>query len=179
MKLKILILIMMILSLSGCSSGRNESFKAEMSSTSAAASSAEEATETVWVYVCGEVVSPGVYQLNAGSRVKDAIDLAGGLSLDAESTAINQAQKLKDQDKIVIPAKNAQEGSATGSGLMNINTATRDQLVTLPGIGEAKATAIISYRESHGGFKSVEELQKIEGIKSGVYNKIKDSVSVY
>lgn len=62
---------------------------------------------------------------------------------------------------------------------MNINTATRDQLLTLPGIGEAKAAAIISYRDAHGGFKSVEELQKIEGIKSGVFNKIKDSVSVY
>ena len=179
MKLKFLVLLMiMIMSLSGCSSGRKESFKAEIS-TSAPSASVEEATERVYVYVCGEVISPGVYELTAGSRVKDAIVMAGGLSEEADFTAVNQAQKLKDQDKIVVPAKNAPSGTSAGSGLMNINTATKDQLITLPGIGEAKAAAIISYRESHGGFKDVAELQKIEGIKSGVYNKIKDSVSVF
>ena len=79
----------------------------------------------------------------------------------------------------MVPAKNVSPGTSAGSGLININTATKDQLMVLPGIGEAKAAAIISYRESHGGFKDVAELQKIEGIKSGVYNKLKDSVSVY
>ena len=179
MKLKIIVLIMiMIMSLFGCSSGRKESFKAEIS-TSAPSASEQESSDTVYVYVCGEVISPGVYELTAGSRVKDAIVMAGGLSEEADFTAVNQAQKLKDQDQIVVPAKNVSPGTSAGSGLININTATKDQLMALPGIGEAKASAIISYRESHGGFKDVAELQKIEGIKSGVYNKIKDSVSVY
>ncbi len=179
MKLKFLVLLMiMIMSVSGCSSGRKESFKAEIS-TSTPSASEQESSDTVYVYVCGEVISPGVYELTAGSRVKDAIVMAGGLSEEADFTAVNQAQKLKDQDKIVVPAKNVSPGTSAGSGLININTATKDQLMVLPGIGEAKAAAIISYRESHGGFKDVAELQKIEGIKSGVYNKLKDSVSVY
>lgn len=179
MKLRIIVLaILMIIALSGCSSEKKESFKAEAGSLTALASSEAE-PDRVWVYVCGEVACPGVYELTAGSRVKDAIVLAGGLSSEADPAAVNQAQKLKDQDKIVIPAKNTPSGSSAGSGLMNINSATKEQLLTLPGIGEAKAAAIVSYRESHGGFKNIEELQKIEGIKSGVFNKIKDSVSVY
>ena len=179
MKLKITVLIMiMIMSLFGCSSGRKESFKAE-AEVSASSSTVREEPERVCVYVCGEVACPGVYELAAGSRVKDAISMAGGLSSEADPAAVNQAQKLKDQEKIVVPAKNTPSGTSASGGLMNINTATRDQLLTLPGIGEAKAAAIISYRDAHGGFKSVEELQKIEGIKSGVFNKIKDSVSVY
>ncbi len=179
MKLKITVLIMiMIISLFGCSSGKKESFKAE-AEISVSSSSVREEPERVCVYVCGEVACPGVYELAAGSRVKDAISMAGGLSLGADPAAVNQAQKLKDQEKIVVPAKNNPSGTPASGGLMNINTATRDQLLTLPGIGEAKAAAIISYREAHGGFQSVEELQKIEGIKSGVFNKIKDSVSVY
>lgn len=180
MKLKIIVLaILIIASLSGCSSGKKESFKAEAGTLAAAASSSEAEPDKLWVYVCGEVACPGVYELTVGSRVKDAIVLAGGLSPEADAVAVNQAQKLKDQDKIVVPAKNAPSGSSAGSGLMNINTATKEQLLTLPSIGEAKAAAIISYRDSHGGFKNIEELQKIEGIKSGVYNKIKDSVSVF
>lgn len=180
MKLKITVLIMiMIISLFGCSSGKKESFKAEAEISVSSSSAVREEPERVCVYVCGEVACPGVYELAAGSRVKDAISMAGGLSLGADPAAVNQAQKLKDQEKIVVPAKNNPSGTSAAGGLMNINTATRDQLLTLPGIGEAKAAAIISYREAHGGFQSVEELQKIEGIKSGVFNKIKDSVSVY
>ena len=109
MKLKILVLLMiMIMSVSGCSSGRKESFKAEIS-TSAPSASEQESSDTVYVYVCGEVISPGVYELTAGSRVKDAIVMAGGLSEEADFTAVNQAQKLKDQDKIVVPAKNLRQ----------------------------------------------------------------------
>ncbi|MBR5337093.1 MAG: ComEA family DNA-binding protein [Lachnospiraceae bacterium] len=184
-KLITLIIMILILALPGCaSSRRSDHFQAEASTGSSAASRAPSETPAesgkVFVYVCGEVIRPGVYELVSGSRVKDAIDLAGGLSSDADMAGINQASRVKDQDKIVVPARNSgvSGASGTGSGLLDINRATKEQLMALPGIGESKALAIISYREKTGGFKSIEEIQKIEGIKSGVFNKIKDSISV-
>ena len=185
-KILTVIIMIFILVLPACSDNRSsERFRADSRSSSSASSQSGEETAKekeagkVFVYVCGEVIRPGVYELTSGSRVKDAIDLAGGLSADADMAGINQASRVKDQDKIVVPAKNSGEGaSATSGGLLDINRATKEQLMTLPGIGESKAMAIISYREKTGGFKSIEEIQKIEGIKSGVFNKIKDSISV-
>ena len=184
MRIKFIITVMVLVLImigSGCrTAGRSTSFREDSSSSSPASSSAEVESGRVCVYVCGEVNAPGVYELSRGSRVKDAIRLAGGLSADADMNAVNQALLVKDQDKIVVPAKGAvSSDGTTGQGaLLDINRATKEQLMTLPGIGESKANAIISYREKTGGFKSLDDLLKIEGIKSGVFNKIKDSISV-
>lgn len=173
----------LIFGLIGCGEDEVKHFDSNGSKSSKSVESNESketADKSIVVYVCGEVVSPGVYEFGSGSRVRDAIAKAGGLTSEADSTAINQAAVLKDQDKIVVPGFNqsGDGGSGGNNKLININTATKEQLTTLPGIGEAKAESIISYRETKGGFKSLEDLMKNEGIKSSVYNKVKDKITV-
>lgn len=150
----------------------------------------EEKKASIFVYVCGEVNAPGVYELLSGARVYEAVEAAGGLSENAADNYVNLAQVIDDGEKILIPCKEdilngtvtaLENGSAQASsepGKININTADTDALTTLPGIGEAKANSIISYREANKGFKSKEELMQIEGIKEGVYNKIKDLIII-
>ncbi|MCR5357679.1 MAG: helix-hairpin-helix domain-containing protein [Lachnospiraceae bacterium] len=152
---------------------------------------AADAVSTVTVYVCGAVTHPGVYELEDGSRVVDAIYASGGMSTEADRDYINQAMLLKDGDKVYIPTceETAQAGdsginSGNLSGMqdepdkVNINTADAKELMTLPGIGEAKAALIIEYRENNGGFDSIEDIMKISGIKEGMFNKIKDRIRI-
>lgn len=144
----------------------------------------EEKTEEIYVYVCGAVNAPGVYRLSAESRVFEAIEAAGGMSAGAASDYLNQAEMLSDGQQIYVPGAEeaAQAPSALPAGeedgKVNLNTAGKEELMTLSGIGEVKAEAVIRYREEHGGFDSVEELKQVEGIKDGVYNQIKDKVRI-
>lgn len=146
--------------------------------------------ESIAVHVCGQVKNPGVYTLAQGARVSDAIDAAGGLTKDAAGDFINQAQKLEDEQQVYVPnqeeAKESpkevqqetnNESHSENKGLVNINQATREELMTLPGIGEAKADMIITYREDHGKFASIEDIKNISGIKDGVFNKICDLIT--
>lgn len=137
------------------------------------------------VYVCGAVKKPGVYRLPAGSRIYEAIEMAGGMTEQADETALNQAEKVKDESQICVPEKAAaskeegsQESTEKDDGKVNLNTATEEELMTLTGIGQSKARSIIQYREKKGRFKSIEEIMQIEGIKSGVFNKIKEQIVV-
>lgn len=158
------------------------------------------------VYVCGEVKNEGVYTLEDGSRIIDAIMEAGGYTVDASETYLNLAAGLSDSQMIYVPSKEEvksgtisdapqmmsgtvggteistagvpADGSGSGNGMVNINSATKEQLMTLPGIGESKADKIIAYRESNGGFSSTEEIMQISGIKDGLYNKVKDKICV-
>ncbi|MDD3404104.1 MAG: helix-hairpin-helix domain-containing protein [Hespellia sp.] len=150
----------------------------------------------VWVYVCGAVNQPGVYTFEEGVRVYEVLERAGGLTDAAAGTYLNQAQAVADGEQIYVPTQeevdtgkaagpengNSQQISGAqgnaGSDKININTASREELMTLTGIGEAKAGSIITYREEQGGFQSIEELMQIEGIKEGVFNKIKDDITV-
>lgn len=140
--------------------------------------------QAIFVYVCGAVEKPGVYELPPGSRVYEAIAAAGGMTENADEKRLNQAEILEDGQQVTVwtPEEAAAvpvEGEAeTGSGKVNLNTASRETLMTLPGIGEAKADAILSYREEHGGFKNTEEIQQLEGIKEKVFEKIKDQIEV-
>lgn len=148
-------------------------------------------------YVCGAVKKPGVYTFSQGARMNELIEQAGGFTKDAAVTYLNLAKTVTDSEKIYVPTKDEvtsfganesvvdhlQEGTTTESKTgaedkVNINTADIDKLTSLPGIGEAKAGSIISYREDHGAFQSIEELKNVEGIKDGVFNKIKDLISV-
>ncbi len=163
-----------------------------------------ERTETaeIYVFICGQVENPGVYCLPEGSRICDAVEMAGGCLDTADINAVNQAERLTDGAKIYIPAigEEPDSGMAGASGLgasesensdlladsqsgmnsgkLNINLATREELMTLPGIGETKADAILEYRDSHGSFTSIEELMNIAGIKEGVFNKIEEYIMV-
>lgn len=135
------------------------------------------------VEVSGCVNKPGVYELGSDARIYEAIFAAGGLKDDADLNSLNQAQKVSDGQKIVILSKEEKlllENAKTESddGKININLADEKSLMTLPGVGESKAKAIIKYREANGGFKDKAELKNISGIKDGVYNKIEDSIKV-
>ena len=147
------------------------------------AAAAEPAAQTLCVYVCGEVKSPGVYELPEGSRIVDAVEAAGGMTEAASGTWLNLAEPVSDGQKIEVPSETEaseleKEHQEAQPGLVNLNTASAEELMTLTGIGESKAEAILSYREEHGGFEKPEELMEIPGIKEGVFEKIRDQVTV-
>ena len=148
----------------------------------------EKSTENIFVYVCGAVQKPGVSELLPGQRICDAIAAAGGLSEQAAGDSLNQAEVLSDGQMLRVltteeaAAATVQPGQETAEssrdGRVDINTADAFALMSLPGIGQSKADAIIAYRNEHGAFKAPEELMNISGIKEGVYQKIKDSIKV-
>lgn len=144
---------------------------------------------TVVVDVSGAVVSPAVVTLPDGSRVDDAIRAAGGLTAEADQSAINRAAKLTDGQKIVVPrvgeALPATDATGTSTGtvttepaLVNINTATAEELDELPGVGPATAEAIITDREESGPFASIEDLMRVSGIGEKKFEKLKNSICV-
>lgn len=176
MRRKIIIMIFAILSLfSGCNSKEEVSLE----EVSVAEENVREQTKKICVYVCGAVQKEGVYELPQGSRVFEAVEQAGGFRENAASQQINQAQVLEDEMKIYIPTLEEMVASESqDSGKINLNTATKDQLMTLPGVGESKANSIIEYREENGGFQKVEDIMEISGIKEGLFAQIKDYIMV-
>ena len=141
----------------------------------------------IYVYVCGAVVSPGVYTLPEGSRLFEACEAAGGFLRGAARTEVNLAREVFDGEQVRIPFlyELQDPGNAGGlssafteDGKLDLNSAAVADLCTLPGIGESKAGSILSYREEHGGFSSIDELMQVEGIKEGIFNKIKDKITV-
>lgn len=167
-----------------------------------------EETKTLVVHICGAVSAPGVYELPAGSRIIDAVEAGGGFLPEAEEACCNLAEEIVDGCQIYIMTKtescadgqtekkagiqtspdsdmqttdrNVRSNSATAleNGLVNLNTADVAALMTLPGIGESRAKAIISYREQHGAFAQIEDIMKISGIKQAAFSKIKDKITV-
>lgn len=167
-----------------------------------------EETKTLVVHICGAVPAPGVYELPAGSRIIDAVEAGGGFLPEADEACCNLAEEIVDGCQIYIMTKtescadgqtekkagiqtspdsdmqttdrNVRSNSATAleNGLVNLNTADVAALMTLPGIGESRAKAIISYREQHGAFAQIEDIMKISGIKQAAFSKIKDKITV-
>lgn len=136
---------------------------------------------TLFVDVRGAVENPGVYELSPGSRVFSAIEAAGGLLPEAEERFVNQAALLSDGQQIYIPVKGEEvpvTASPEDDGRVNINTADVGELTTLPGIGESRASDIIAYRESCGGFSAIEDIMQVSGIKDALFQKIKDKIKV-
>ena len=137
----------------------------------------------IYVHICGEVNNPGVYELPEGSRIFEAVEAAGGFTEDASQSSLNLAQLISDEAQIVILSQAEAEEKAKlereqAAGIINLNTASKEQLMTLPGIGESRAEDIIRYRKESGGFQSIEEIMKVPGIKESAYLKIKDSITV-
>jgi competence protein ComEA len=145
-----------------------------------AAAETDESPAEICVYVCGAVNAPGVYTLPAGSRVYEAVRMAGGLSDEADERAVNQAEILTDGRQVTIPTKaevlKEEEGAAGGP--VNINTAGVSELMRLSGVGESRAKDIIAYRKEHGAFSVPEDIMKVPGIKEAVFEKIKDDITV-
>lgn len=147
----------------------------------------EPSSGIIYVDVCGAVRYPGVYELKQDARVFEGIEAAGGLLPEACTKALNQAQVLSDGQKLYVPTTEEWDSadlsgavleSAQDDGLININTADESRLCELPGVGESRAQAIIQYREEHGPFQSIEEIQNVSGIKSGLFAKIQDLIKV-
>ncbi len=150
---------------------------------------AAETADTVCVFVCGEVVSPGVYYFPEGSRKVDAVEAAGGFTENANTDYVNLAELLTDEMQLYIPAVGeetkiagtgtaATETEAANAGKINLNTATAAELCRLNGIGESRAQAIIQYREENGAFQTVDELTQVSGIGESTLEKIRDDIYV-
>ena len=144
------------------------------------------------VHVCGEVANPGIYELPAGSRIYEAVKAAGGFTENAAEESVNLASPIEDGVQIRIYSKEEAETLAAGAApfdgfeasgegkepVVNLNTATKEELMTLSGIGESRAEDIIRYREENGGFQNIEDIMKVSGIKDAAFQKIKDRITV-
>ena len=139
--------------------------------------------QEICVHISGAVKDPGVYQLPGGSRLVDAIELAGGFSADADEDFLNLASAVEDGLKYHVPTKEETEGlalpadAAVSDGRIDINHAGAEELMQLNGIGEGKARAIIAYREEHGAFATIEDIKKVSGIGESTYAKFKDDIT--
>ena len=203
--LYIIIFLLVLGTISGCNKGKDPILieteiesdtspdKATINTDEESSSTNQEESEqptTIYVDVSGAVVNPGVYTLSSQARVYEAIDMAGGFTELAATSYVNQAKPLKDGQQINVPTieeadhlpllieETQQESGLSGTSLVNINEAGVEELTTLSGIGTAKAEAIIAYRQSNGRFQTIEEIKNIEGIKEGVFNKIKDKITI-
>ena len=138
---------------------------------------ADDGGGMIAVHVKGAVEEPGLYRLDPDSRVDDAVRAAGGALPEADLDRVNLAAFVEDGSQLYVPF--AGESPEALSGPLDINTATQAQLEALDGIGETKARAIIDYRDSHGGFGSVDQLTRVEGIGQATLEKIREQICVY
>lgn len=137
-------------------------------------------TGRIEVHVAGAVRRPGVYRVRSDARVDDALRTAGGAARTADLNAINLAAKLVDGQQVVVPSKSAAKaagGTNEGSGPVGLSNATVEDLDAIEGVGPVTAQKIIDYRTQHGGFSSVEDLKKINGIGDKRFQSIKDEVA--
>ena len=179
----------------------SESLETEMQSDLFAEAVSEEQSATsendmIYVYLCGAVANPDVYEVAAGSRLFEVLEMAGGMTQDADKTYLNLARTVSDGEQIIIlttqetqkmqsdsgaavVTENIEsESGGTSDGLININTASIQELTSISGIGESRAQAIITYREQHGNFNDIEGIKEVDGIKDGLFQKIKDKITV-
>lgn len=164
--------------LSACTKENLEEYSLDSSSENR---TSQEQNEKICVYVCGAVNNAGVYSLEPGARVADAINMAGGVYDTAVLTELNLAEHVCDGQKIYIPdiGEDTYESKNTPhDSRVNINTADKSELMSLPGIGEAKANQIIEYREQHGAFQNIEDIMNISGIKEAAFSKIRELIKV-
>ena len=170
-----------------------EDVETEEGSGSETAAAAESTKAPAYVYVIGAVNRPGVYEVREDSRVFEVIERAGGFREDAAAESLNLASTVRDGAVYQVLSREeyekaggsggsgATEGAASGAGnrgLVNINTASVTELTGINGIGESRAQAIVTYREENGGFSCIEDIMKVSGIKDGLFNKIKDQITV-
>lgn len=168
-----------------------EGIESKNSYGSAIVSKSKVNEKSITVEIKGEVKKPDVYILKENSIVKDLIEEAGGLTENADISNINRAKQLQNHELVYISNKNEEASIQTGknqvqssasatqsNSMININSATADELKSLDGIGDSKANSIIEYREKNGGFKSIDDIKNVDGIGEKMFEKIKDSLTV-
>ena len=131
----------------------------------------ESSVEDIYVYICGHVNSPGVVKCLKGTRLYEAVAMAGGADDLADMSAVNLAALVADGERIYIPAYGEDIS-------VEINKATESELMTLPGIGSSRAADIVRYRTDNGRFQTIEDIMKVSGIKEAAFNKIKNYICV-
>lgn len=149
--------------------------------------------EPLRVHIAGAVLRPGVYELEENSRIEDAVDAAGGFVAEADKNALNLAAPLEDGDRLDIPyvagfipedasgfvvISEGTPSPLSGGDLIDINTATAEELDTLPGIGPTIAQRIVEYRSANGPFATIEAIQNVQGIGQSIFDEIKDLITV-
>lgn len=169
------------------SESENETVNSSVNVSSTNLDTENQKKSLIIVEIKGEVKNPDVYEIEDGSIIRDLINLAGGLTSEANTDGINRAEKLRGNQLIVIPNKsdissgsviNQNASITNNSSVININTAPLEELKKITGVGDVKAQSIIDYRDKNGGFKSIEELKNIDGIGSKTFEKIKDQVGI-
>lgn len=144
----------------------------------------EEVKEFIYIDLKGQVLNPGVYKVLSNSRLFQLLNLAGGTTYNADTLAINLSLKLYDQQVIYIPSFDdnypiiSETIDNSPNGIININSASLEQLDTLPGIGPSTAQSIIDYRNDIGFFENIEDIMKVSGIGESTFNEIKDHITV-
>lgn len=141
----------------------------------------ENDIKEIKVYICGEVKKPGVYTLIEGERLYKLIEIAGGFTDKAAKENLNLAMKLKDEDYIFVPSIEGLLNNSQGktiSSKININTATLEELKTLPRVGDAIAQRIIDYREKNGPFRDIKDIKNVSGIGDKMFENIKEKITV-
>ena len=137
------------------------------------------------IYIAGAVVNPGVYELDEGSRIEDALRMAGGPAADADMLRINLAARLKDEQQIIVPKegeiidKTLIEGQNSNNSdpRININTADEAKLMELPGVGQVTARNIVAYRTEHGDFNTIEEIKNVTRIGEKTFENLRDLIT--
>ena len=168
---------------------QNSSLEDEMlalSEGSASEKKLEESLPVIYVDISGAVEKPGVYDVKEGTRVFEVIEMAGGLTSEADIDGFNRAEEVFDGQKLTIPEKVSEEAGGgtlasagvTSSGLININRATAEELDEIPGVGPSTAEAIIRYREENGSFRKKEDIKNVSGIGDKTYEKMADKITV-
>ena len=159
-------------------SSESQANKLDLSYVGEATSESSLLSSQIFVHVAGEVKKPGLYSLSVGSRVEDAIELAGGMTKSAFEQSVNLARMVSDGEQIVVLDKSRVSTGGAAAEFISLNSATMEQLESLPGVGPAMAARIIEYRESIGSFSDLTQLKDVSGIGDKLYAKISQDLTL-
>lgn len=159
-------------------SSESQANKLDLSYVGEATSESSLISNDIFVHVAGEVKKPGLYALSVGSRVEDAIELAGGMTKSAFEQSVNLARMVSDGEQIVVLDKSRVSSGEVDAEFISLNSATMEQLESLPGVGPAMAARIIEHRESIGSFSDLTQLKDVSGIGDKLYAKISQDLTL-